>query len=695
MSFAWSAEEPTVDTADVDASLDEDMLALHTDRHLFDELTPIEREVIVKRFGLEGNSPHRLLDLETELHLRRQDLRGIQNSALEQTANAPPIVSAVMSTALPHWDLSDLYPSLASREYAAAREAFGASVVRLQAMFDEHDVRGGDSLEVTEATVTAFETALTGANEILNEVRRVNAYISSFVTTDARDDVAQAELSGLQKDMAGLGKLRTRLDAFVARFNNEELVNASTVAADHAFPLERAALRASHQMTEPEEALASDLALTGSSAWYRMYSDLTASIMIPVDLPDIGVKDLPMAQVRALAKDPDRATRKAAFDAEVAGWERWAKPIASALNSIKGEAATLNARRGYASALEPALAFNNVEPETLAAMQAAVEKSFPDFRRYMDAKATLIGAGDHLAFYDLFAPVMTGPGGTIDWDGATGAVKSAFAGYSPALAGLAKRALEDKWIDAEIREGKGGGAFCMSVDADRSLVLLNFDGSFDSVQTLAHELGHAYHNTQLANRTPYQRMTPMALAETASIFCETVMVEHGLATADDAARLNILEVDLQGSCQVVVDIHSRFLFEQAMSERRRDRALSVAELCELMADAQAQTYGDALSVNHPYMWAAKPHYYGSAFYNWPYTFGLLFGIGLYAAYREDQDKFRAGYDDLLSATGLGSAAALAARFEIDVTDEAFWTASLDVVRARIDEFCRLASTADR
>ena len=597
------------------------------------------------------------------------------------------------TTQLPHWDLSDVYPSLGSREYAAAREAFGAGVVRLEALFDEHDVRAGAPLDVNDTTVDAFEKSLDGANEILNELRRVNAYISSFVTTNARDDAAQAELSGLQKDSARLGKLRTRFDAFVARFNTEELVNGSTVAADHAFPLERAVLRATHQMTEPEEALASDLGLTGGSAWYRMYSDISARVTVPVDLPDIGVKELPMSQVRALAKDADRATRKSAFGAELTGWEQWSVPIAASLNSIKGEAATLNARRGYANALEPALAFNNVEPETLAAMQAAVVKSFPDFRRYMDAKAKLIGAGDHLAFYDLFAPVATGAGATIDWDGATDAVQAAFAGYSPALAGLARRALEDKWIDAEIREGKGGGAFCMSVDSDRSLVLLNFDGSFDSVQTLAHELGHAYHNTQLANRTPYQRMTPMALAETASIFCETVMVEHGLSTADDAARLNILEVDLQGSCQVVVDIHSRFLFEQAMSEKRKERALSVAELCELMADAQAQTYGDALAVNHPYMWAAKPHYYGSAFYNWPYTFGLLFGIGLYASYREDPEKFQAGYDDLLSATGLGSAAALAARFDINVTDEAFWTASLDVVRARINEFVRLALAA--
>src|SRR5689334_18122913 len=268
-----------------------------------------------------------------------------------------------MTQSLPHWDLSDLYPSLGSREYAAAREAFGAEVVRLEALYDDKDIRGGAPLSVNDATVTAFEEALEGANGVLNQLRTVNAYISSFVTTDARDDAAQAELSGLQKDGARLGKLRTRLDAYVARFDTKELVDASTIASDHAFPLERASLRASHQMTEPEEALASDLSLTGGSAWSRLYSDLAARITVPVDLPDIGVKELPMAAVRALAMDADRATRKAAYEAEIAGWEQWSVPIAAALNSIKGEAATLNARRGFTHALEPALLMNNVEPE--------------------------------------------------------------------------------------------------------------------------------------------------------------------------------------------------------------------------------------------------------------------------------------------------------------------------------------------
>ena len=213
-------------------------------------------------------------------------------------------------------------------------------------------------------------------------------------------------------------------------------------------------------------------------------------------------------------------------------------------------------------------------------------------------------------------------------------------------------------------------------------MLLNFDGSFDSVQTLAHELGHAYHNTNLGHRTPLQRQTPMALAETASIFCETIMVQAGLAAAgdDDGARLAILDGDLAGASQVVVDIHSRFLFERALSAERERGVLSVERLRELMPDAQPEAYGDGLDPDHlhPDMWAVKGHYY-TAYYNWPYTFGLLFGIGLYAEFQRDPDRFRLGYDDLLSATGLGEADELAARFGIDVRSVDFWTASLDVL----------------
>jgi oligoendopeptidase F len=254
--------------------------------------------------------------------------------------------------------------------------------------------------------------------------------------------------------------------------------------------------------------------------------------------------------------------------------------------------------------------------------------------------------------------------------------------------------MDERWIDAESRAGKQGGAFCMPFTGDRSLVLLNWAGSFDSVQTLAHELGHAYHNTQLAHLTPMQRRLPMALAETASIFCETLVVATGLDGATGPTRLALLDTDLQGAAQVVVDIHSRLLFETEVFRRRRERTLSPGELCELMTGAQEAAYGDGLdpATLHPYMWALKPHYYGSHFYNWPYTYGLLFGLGLFAEYQRDPERFRGGYDSLLATVGLADAATLGARFGIDVRDEAFWTASLDVIRGRIADYETLAST---
>jgi oligoendopeptidase F len=327
-------------------------------------------------------------------------------------------------------------------------------------------------------------------------------------------------------------------------------------------------------------------------------------------------------------------------------------------------------------------------------MSAAVDAALPDFRRYLRAKARLLGR-HQLPYWDLFAPVGTAP--RQPWGQATATVESAFAGYSDALAGLARDALAGSWVDAGPRAGKVGGGFCVPVGDGASRILMNFDGSIDSVHTLAHELGHAYHNRTLGHRTPLQRATPMALAETASIFCETILTDRALGEATDpGVRLALLGADLQGACQVVVDIRSRFLFESRLFDARRTAAVSPRGLCDLMRQAQLDAYGDGLDPDqlHPYMWAAKPHYYGSTFYNWPYTFGLLFGLGLYARWLDDPDRFRGAYDEMLSCTGLGTAAELAARFGIDVEDAAFWVSSLDVLRRRIDGFCAAAEAEE-
>jgi len=265
-----------------------------------------------------------------------------------------------------------------------------------------------------------------------------------------------------------------------------------------------------------------------------------------------------------------------------------------------------------------------------------------------------------------------------------------FGTFSPKLKDLAERAFSERWIDAEPRPGKVDGAFCTWVRKDESRILANYKAAYNGMSTLAHELGHAYHNLNLASRTVLQRQTPMTLAETASIFCQTIVRQAALEKADIQEQISILEASLQGACQVVVDITSRFLFEQNVFEKRKQRELSAAELKRLLWDAQGQTYGDGLDPDtyHPYMWAVKSHYYstGRSFYNYPYMFGLLFGLGLYARYQDDPQGFKAGYDDLLSSTGMGSAAELAARFGIDIQTPDFWRSSLDVVRSDIDRF---------
>jgi pepF/M3 family oligoendopeptidase len=584
--------------------------------------------------------------------------------------------------------MSVVFASPDSREFAVAHEDVGARVARLVALYDRCDVRRGERHRPTPDEVAAFEEVLGETNDLSAHARTLTAYLLAFVSTDAGDATAARLLSALETELATLQTLGKRFEAWVSTLGADNLVAASTAASDHAYPLRRAEAAADHQMSEDEEGLASELSLTGSSAWNRLHGDYTSGLTATVD-----GETLPITVVRSMATHPDARTREAAYRAEVDTWRQAAVPLAAALNAIKGEANVVNRRRGWTDALDPALWANGVDRRTLDAMQEAAVASFPDFRRYLAAKSRLLGHDAALPWWDLFAPV--GPATRVGWDTAVDAVERAFSGYSAPLAALVGRAVSERWIDAEPRAGKRGGGFCMPLRDDESRVMINFDESWDGVQTLAHELGHAYHNTALGQRTALQRRTPMALAETASIFCETLMVAAGLEGATDIERLALLNVDLTGSCQVVVDIHSRFLFETAVCSRRETGTISAPELCDLMREAQRATYGDGVdeATYHPYMWALKPHYYSSAFYNWPYTFGLLFGIGLFAQYERDPERFRSGYDDLLSATGLASATDLAAGFGIDIGSTDFWTASLDVVRGRIDEFVRLAALA--
>ncbi len=593
-------------------------------------------------------------------------------------------------TALPHWDMTVVYPSLESPEFATGFEEVIRQIDDLVQLFDAHDVGQRVAAPLDDGTVTTFEEVTNQLNRLLERIETLNAYIAAFVTTDSRNSLAQAKASELQQRQVKVAQLGTRYAAWIGSLDLPALIERSTMAREHAFPLEQLQVQAQHLMSPQEEALAAELRPSGGSAWSRLQGDVSSQLEVPLEVED-EPRLLPMSAVRNLAHDPDRVVRRRAYEAELAAWERAALPLAAAMNGIKGEVNTLAARRGWASPLDAALFDSRIDRTTLDVMLGAAEEAFPTFRRYLRAKARVLGVSA-LAWYDLFAPVGEDAAAAKRWDFATGSafIVDRFGAYSPKLAQFAERAFRERWIDAEPRPGKRDGAFCMSLRGDESRILANYQSSYDAVSTLAHELGHGYHNLCEAGLTPLQRETPMTLAETASIFCETIVREAAMAQTDEQGQFAILEASLQNSCQIVVDIASRFRFEERVFGARRARNLAVEELNELMLGAQRETYGDGLDAEalHPYMWAVKSHYYspGRSFYNYPYMFGLLFGLGLYAHYREEPEGFRRGYDDLLASTGRADAATLAARFGIDIQTRDFWRTSLDMIRLDVDRF---------
>lgn len=584
---------------------------------------------------------------------------------------------------LPRWDMSVIYPSLDSPQFERDFRALMRSIEDLYGLFEEFEIQKTESPPDTAAAAKTFDYVAKQLNELMESHRMLTAYVYGFVTTDSRDDFAQARLSELQKHSVKLTQCITRFTAWIGSLDVEALIGASEYAQDHAFALRKAKVDAEHLMSPVEEALAVEMRLTGGTAWGKLHGNITSQITVPVELEG-ETQELTMSETRNLAYDKNRETRRAGFEAEMKAWAKHALPLAAAMNSIKGETALLARKRGWESALHAAVFQNNIDIETLEAMMTAARESFPMFRRYFQLKARMLGV-PKLAWYDIFAPV--GEGVRVwEYDEASQFIVEQFAAYSPKMSEFAARAFRENWVDAPPAPGKRDGAFCMGVRKDESRILMNYKPAFGGLSTLAHELGHAYHNLCLANRTMIQHQTPMTLAETASIFCETIIRQASLKDADKQEQIAILEASLQGACQVVVDISSRFLFEKNTIERRQERELSVEELCNIMRQAQMDTYGEGVDPEtfHTYMWASKPHYYGSAFYNYPYMFGLLFGLGLYALYQQDPNGFRARYDDLLSSTGMADAATLAHQFGFDIRTPDFWRASLSQIGQDVD-----------
>lgn len=598
-------------------------------------------------------------------------------------------------TQLPHWTLTNVFPSLESPELAAAFEAMQAQLTDLQTYLDTHGIRAPYTPDPATDYGAVLDPLLEKMNTLIRQFATVQAYVSSFITTDSFNAVVKRNFSKVQLLGVQFSQLNVRIEGWMGQIREHlpAAMASHPLAAQHAFVLHETAEQSRYLMSEAEEGLAAELGLSGAQAWTKLHGTLTSQLTVQFER-DGKTETLPVTAVQNIAHhDPDEATRRRAHEAEVAAWHSIREPLAAAMNGVKGTQLTLAKRRGRPSVLHASLETSRIDEATLNALLEAMRASFPTFHRYFKAKARRLGK-ETLAWWDLFAPVGASHAADrhFTWPEATAFIAAQFGAFSPELAAFAQHAFDNHWVDAEPRAGKRGGAFCMNVPGvSESRVLMNFDGSLDSVFTLAHELGHAYHNHCLRHQPMLLRETPMTLAETASIFCETIVTEAALAAAASPAEaLNILETSLIGSGQVIVDITSRFLFEQRVLERRASGDLTADDLCALMLECQSETYGDGLHPDHrhPYMWAWKPHYYysGFAFYNYPYAFGQLFGLGLYALYQQRGPAFVADYTQLLASTGTAPAAELAARFGINIRETGFWANSLAVIAKQIEKY---------
>ena len=593
------------------------------------------------------------------------------------------------------WDLSNVYRGLDTPDMKKDWQFLQKLLESTEKFFNDNNISKGDPSKIKAGPALADKLA--HAVELMNRAVMLyvtlDAFVHSYYSTDSYNKLASQKTSELEKVGVALKNLDVMLQGFIGTIgaNLEKLYPLNDTLEAHRFYLQEAYEQSKYLMSEDGERLAAELALSGGQAFSKLQGVVSSQLKSPVVIK--GKTELmPMAQIRNLAYDADEKARKAGYEAEIKAWETVREPIAAALNGVKGHSITLNTHRGRKSCIHHSLDMNRIDEKTHKALLSAMSSSFDMFRKYFKKKASRMNEKS-LSWWNLFAPVGKSER-RFTYKEACEFVVDNFNAFSKDLGGLAARAFKNKWIDVYPRDGKSGGAFCMPVPkVEESRILCNFDGSFEQVLTIAHELGHAYHNECQKGLTMAQRSTPMTLAETASIFCETIILNAALKQANKAEKLAILETQLIGSSQLIVDIYSRYLFEKEVFDGRAQNELSADDFCDIMLKAQKATYGAGVDAKtfHKYMWAVKLHYYTPelAFYNYPYAFGFLFGLGLFKIFERDGAKFVPKYDNLLRSTGMYMASELTKNFAIDITKEKFWLDSLNVVKGHVDEYLKL------
>ena len=577
-----------------------------------------------------------------------------------------------------NWDLNDFYLGFDDPKYLEDEKELSfliSEYVKLPQLMDK--------LSELEVILKYLEIN----QKLTKVVRTMFSYNSLTRATDVSNQTALVNMAKLSKMLNETTATNVLFTRYLKNVDFNNYLN-NEVIKDNLFQLEKTKESAKYLLTEKEEILYSKIRDVSSSSWSQVQNLLTAKLDV-----FYNDKKITLPEVRNLAYDKDETVRKSAYEAELKAYENIEEMVALALSNIKREVVIMNELRGYKNVLESTLVRSNMSLKTLNAMIDAMLDFRPYFANYLKAKAKYLNHNNGLPFYDLFAPVGSLKK-TYSYEEAQDLIVEAFNSYSDKLSKYAKKAFNLNWIDPFPKKGKSGGAFCSNQPQLRqSRILSNFTGSLSDVSTLAHELGHGYHGEIISDNTPLNWSYPMPLAETASIFCETIVSNHLLSKLDDDnERLSVLEISLQGDTQVIIDILSRYLFETNLI-KLAEGPISKEQMKELMINAQKEAYLDGLDhqVLHPYMWLNKGHYYSSGlnFYNFPYAFGLLFGKGLYAKYLEDPKSFIKNYDKLLALTTKATVEDVGLSMGIDVTSKEFWISSLNLIKKDIDEVVRL------
>lgn len=576
------------------------------------------------------------------------------------------------------WNLNPIYTGFDDPRFEEDLQALRRTVRDLEEL-TQHLT--GDSAALLKRGLTLQERLQELAEKLLcyAELRQ------AACTTDAEAGSKIGKIMGVYSDSAAPV---AAFEGWLAAIPDlDSLIASDPLFEEYRFILERKKLGSLHLLPGVGEKVMAKLKISGSNAWAELQQYLTSTVKVTYRGEEIN-----LSAVRNLAYSAEAEVRKDAYEAELACYRSIEDSVAYALNSLKLETLNECELRGYESPLARTLEQSNMEKKTLDAMFAAIDQKLPMFRRYLKAKAHALGHENGLPWYDLFAPMGKSSTRFTTQD-ARDYLVELFSHFDDELSDMVARAFDEEWIDFYPRSGKAGGAFCSGVSCiGQSRILTNFDGTLGDVVTLAHELGHAFHNQCIADHRPLNHDYSMPVAETASTFNECVVMNHAIAqAADDAEKLNLIESQLQDVTQIIVDIYSRYRFEDAVLRRRKEEFMGAAELCRIMLQAQADSYGDGLdsALRHPYMWLCKSHYYGSTFYNFPYAFGGLFARGLYAKYAQEGASFVPIYKKLLHTTTVATAEDAAKVAGIDLTDKEFWLSALAEVEEKIDMFCAL------